>query len=126
MSLYFMVEYFVAGFGDKRAGPYTPIREAEIQRDDIAGYEGVAGATIIPCIMSEHPVPYIAKDLVADRREKLVGTVVMTNPHGGWEGGECVIVSVEPDMNAPDIAFHTKRLSDDKDMGVFDSETVTV
>lgn len=34
------VTYEVVGFGKRQAGPY-PRHEAEYQRDDIQGYEGV-------------------------------------------------------------------------------------
>lgn len=38
-----MVEYDVDGFGHRAAGPYSP-EEAEAQRRDIVGYDGVAAS----------------------------------------------------------------------------------
>ena len=44
----FYVKYRVAGYpGEMTAGPY-PENDIQYQRDDIAGYEGVEYAVIVP------------------------------------------------------------------------------
>ena len=44
----FLVKYGVEGFpGEHTAGPYTEA-EADMHREDIAGYEGVMYAIIVP------------------------------------------------------------------------------
>ena len=39
------VKYFVDGFGEQKAGPYTK-EDAEYQAKDISGFEGVSGVEI--------------------------------------------------------------------------------
>jgi hypothetical protein len=58
----FYVKYSVQGYGEKLAGPYEGMREAEYQRDDIAGWVG--GATIVPAEEVEAAKPATRFDLI--------------------------------------------------------------
>lgn len=44
----YVVKYRVAGFGEREAGPYESEHEAEMHRQDIAGFEGVSGVYVAP------------------------------------------------------------------------------
>lgn len=44
---YYVVEYEAEGFGKRTAGPYEFRHEAERNRDDIQGFEGVHSVRIV-------------------------------------------------------------------------------
>lgn len=55
----FYVKYSIEGMGDHTAGPYGGLEEANSQLDDIAGYEGVCAAKIVPASQVETRFDYI-------------------------------------------------------------------
>ena len=55
----------------------------------------------------------------------LVGMVVKTKSMGKWLGGECTVIELQPDPNAPEIVFQVHH-PDNGDIGIFEWERVTV
>ena len=62
--------------------------------------------------------------LAAKLGEKLIGRRVITAAIGDWQGGRCEVFALSLDPGAPEIVFNVRRLSDGKEMGVFDYEPV--
>lgn len=72
------------------------------------------------------PLAMTAADLVSAHGPHLLGRRVTTQPMGAWEGGDCDVVQLEPDPNAPEIAFQVRRATDGATIGVFAREPVVL
>lgn len=55
-----------------------------------------------------------------------IGSSIYTYPMGEWEGGQCTVIDVEPDPNAPEIPIQVRRDLDGSEIGVFADEPVFI
>jgi len=67
-----------------------------------------------------------AKELVKKFGKKLIGTTVITDKVGFWEGGECTILDLFPEKEDKNIVLLVQRIKDQEEIGVFSWENIVI
>lgn len=65
---------------------------------------------------------HIAKTMLAEFGQALVGKNVITKPRGPWPGGLATVTELAPDGNAPEIVFNIRHAVTGEEIGVFDDD----